>query len=79
MKWSTATEIDNDYFSIERSIDGINWQTITNVIGAGNSTSLKQYSFTDKELNNDISYYRLKQTDFSRKFKYFSLRSKTIN
>jgi hypothetical protein len=72
LKWSTTSEINNNYFSIERGTDGINWQTISIVKGAGNSTSLKNYSITDQESNNEILYYRLKQTDFDGNFKYFN-------
>jgi hypothetical protein len=73
LKWSTATETNNDYFSIEQSIDGINWRIVTKVDGAGNSSSLKNYSVIDIEPFNDISYYRLKQTDFNGVFKYSAI------
>ena len=73
LEWSTATEINNDYFSIERSIDGINWQIIAKIDGAGNSTSIKNYSYIDVGQYNDISYYRLKQTDFDGQFKYSAI------
>jgi len=70
LTWSTAAEVNNDYFSIERSIDGVNWELITKVNGQGNSTSIKNYSFVDLARYNDFSYYRLKQTDHDRQFKY---------
>ena len=73
LNWSTSTEINNNYFSIERSIDGINWQIIGLVNGAGNSNGLKNYTYTDDEPNNGISYYRLKQTDFNKTFKYSNI------
>lgn len=73
LTWSTATETNNDYYSIESSIDGANWQIIGKVNGADNSTTIRNYSFTDKEPNNTISYYRLKQTDFNGNFKYFTI------
>jgi hypothetical protein len=73
LKWVTASEINNDYFSIERSIDGINWQLVTKVDGAGNSTLIKNYSYTDVRQHNDISYYRLKQTDFDGQFEYSAI------
>lgn len=73
LKWTTATETNNDYYSIERSKDGINWQIAGTVNGAGNSNTMRNYSFTDTEPYNDISYYRLKQTDFDGKFKYFNM------
>jgi len=73
LSWTTATEVNNDYFSLERSIDGANWQLITDVAGAGNSSSLINYSFLDVARYNDISYYRLKQTDFNGQSKYVEI------
>ena len=63
IKWSTLTEINNDFFTIEKSIDGINWQTISKVNGAGNSSSTVNYSLIDINNSFKTSYYRLKQTD----------------
>ncbi len=71
--WSTASEINNDFFTIERSIDGINWQVISIISGAGNSSSNMHYSFIDISNSFEISYYRLKQTDFDGNFKYSSI------
>jgi Secretion system C-terminal sorting domain len=68
--WSTATENNNDYFTIEQSADAANWILIKTVDGAGNSSTLRNYSFTDSITQNAISYFRLKQTDFDGKSKY---------
>jgi hypothetical protein len=73
LEWSTATEINNDYFSIERSIDGVNWELVTKVEGAGNSSSIKTYSYIDVWQYMNKSYYRLKQTDFDGEFKNSSI------
>ncbi|WP_165366213.1 ice-binding family protein [Brumimicrobium glaciale] len=70
LKWSTASETNNDYFNIEKSIDGKLWNTIGNVNGAGNSTSQIDYSLTDRTHIEEITYYRLKQTDFDGKYSY---------
>ena len=70
IKWSTASEINNGYYSIERSKDGINWQPVGIIESVGNSSVRMNYSFTDKEPY-AISFYRLKQTDLDGKFKYF--------
>ncbi|MEI6853578.1 MAG: T9SS type A sorting domain-containing protein, partial [Bacteroidota bacterium] len=72
ISWSTATESNNDYFTLERSIDAENWQSITVIDGAGNSNEVLHYEFTDKGSYNGLSYYRLKQTDFDGKFEVFS-------
>ena len=73
LKWSTATEINKRYYSIERGTDGISWQLVGEVDGQGNSSTLRNYSFTDKEPDNDIFYYRLKQTDADGKYRYFNI------
>ena len=73
LQWSTASEINNDYFTIERSPDGKNWDTVGTVIGGGNSSSQLDYTLTDITditHNEVITYYRLKQTDFNGDYKY---------
>lgn len=72
LHWSTATEINNDYFTLERSIDGNNWEILAYVEGAGNSNQQLNYEYTDEYPYHGISYYRLKQTDFDGKFEYFT-------
>lgn len=62
--WTTATENNNDYFTIERSADGKNWTAIGQIDGAGNSSTMLNYSATDNKPLYGISYYRLKQTGF---------------
>ena len=72
MEWQTASELNNDYFSIERSEDGINFNSIGTVNGAGNSSTVRNYELTDSELSSvSIIYYRLKQTDYDGKYEYF--------
>ncbi len=70
LSWATATELNNDYFSIEKSTDGIRWTVLENIQGAGNSTMNLQYTFEDKTPEAGIQYYRLKQTDFDGTFTY---------
>lgn len=72
INWITASEENNDFFTIERSLDGINSEIITTVDGAGNSNSKLSYSYIDENPESGISYYRLKQTDFDGKFEYFN-------
>lgn len=69
-KWSTASEINNDFFTLERSKDGADFEKLKNVPGAGNSDRILNYSETDESPLNGISYYRLKQTDFDGKTSY---------
>ena len=70
LDWSTATEINNDYFTIEKSIDSKEFYPIGNVSGSGNSTQKLQYYFDDTKPFFGISYYRLRQTDFDGTFTY---------
>lgn len=63
--WQTATEENNDFFTIERSADGANYEVITTVQGAGNSFSSLSYSYADNNPLFGVSYYRLKQTDYN--------------
>ena len=67
LSWETVSEINNNYFAIEKSSDGINFQAIGKVNGAGTSNSIKQYSFVDDKPAY-INQYRLKQVDFDGKF-----------
>ena len=65
LKWTTLTERDNASFTIERSADGLTFQSIGSVKGSGNSTTERNYSYTDDAPLNNISYYRLLQSDNS--------------
>lgn len=72
--WATATEINNEGFELQRSNDGLNFENITFVNGAGNSTQVINYSFDDYEVNQNITYYyRLKQIDFNGDFEYSNI------
>jgi autotransporter-associated beta strand protein len=70
LNWSTSTETNNKYFTVERSKDGVNFEFVAKVQGAGNSTTPKQYFTQDEKPYQRLSYYRLKQTDFDGQFKY---------
>ena len=67
VSWTTASEIDNDYFTLQRSADGTSWSDIQIINGAGNSDEPNNYSHTDVISNIDASviYYRLMQTDLN--------------
>lgn len=68
--WTTLTEINNDYFTVERSADGITFMDIGIVDGSGNSHEVLGYHFDDYTAMPGNSYYRLKQTDFDGRFTY---------
>ncbi|MFO0435877.1 MAG: SBBP repeat-containing protein, partial [Sphingobacteriaceae bacterium] len=84
--WRTATEINNDYFTVEKSTDAINFEIVGKIKVAGNSNTIKNYNMSDEKPYNGVSYYRLKQTDFDGTFKYsklvsvnFQLSSSTVS
>jgi hypothetical protein len=64
LHWSTATEINNDYYIIENSTDAQNWTMIGRKDGAGNSNNILNYELHDLNPPHGISYYRLKQFDY---------------
>ncbi len=70
IQWATASELNNAYFTVEKSVDGENWETLGKVDGAGYSSTVLNYTFTDKEVPEGISYYRLGQTDYNGQEKY---------
>ncbi|QHL88528.1 T9SS type A sorting domain-containing protein [Nibribacter ruber] len=70
LAWSTATEKDNAYFQVERSTNGKTFNTIGQVKGNGNSSTLIKYQFVDGQPANGTAYYRLKQVDVDGKFEY---------
>lgn len=76
MRWVTASEINNSFFTLERSIDGFNWSEIYRTNGAGTTSTLSYYGYKDYEFIKDtINYYRLKQTDFNGVSKYFEIKA----
>jgi hypothetical protein len=75
LKWVTASESNNDYFTIERSMDGITFEIVDKTKGAGNNTSTLYYATKDYTPYPGTSYYRLRQTDFDGKFTYSKLRT----
>ena len=70
LTWATASEINNDYFTVERSDDGIHFEEILTKHGAGNSTITLYYSDKDNNPLIGNNYYRLKQTDYDGHFSY---------
>jgi hypothetical protein len=71
LKWSTATELNNRGFEVQRSINGSDFATIAFVEGFGTTTEQKQYTFTDRNVTARVNHaYRLKQIDFDGTFDY---------
>jgi len=65
LKWITATETNNDYFTLEKSNDAFSWVAIGRLDGAGNSQEQRHYAFGDAKPYSGYNYYRLRQTDFN--------------
>lgn len=73
LSWRTSSEINNDYFTIERSKDGVEFEELFKIPGVGNSNDINNYVSVDESPYNGVSYYRLKQTDFDGKVEYFDI------
>ncbi len=70
LEWSTATELNNDYFTLERSKNGTEFEELVKIAGAGSSLSQLDYNYTDATAPIGINYYRLKQTDYDGSFSF---------
>jgi hypothetical protein len=75
LTWATLSEINNDFFTIEKSKDGEQFEFVGTVRGAGNSLEKLRYELIDPTPFSGVSYYRLKQTDFNGEFTYSELRA----
>jgi len=64
LKWTTASELNNDYFSLERSTDGVKFELLTTLKGKGTTPATNRYRFEDVDVARNVYYYRLSQTDF---------------
>ncbi|OFY37437.1 MAG: hypothetical protein A2W91_15100 [Bacteroidetes bacterium GWF2_38_335] len=81
LSWSTLSEINNDYFTIERSLDSEDFSdigTVRSIAPGGNSSTILNYTFKDLDVKPGIYYYRLKQTDFNGDFAYSKVESVVI-
>ncbi|NTW31205.1 MAG: DUF3494 domain-containing protein, partial [Bacteroidetes bacterium] len=73
LDWTTVSETNNNYFTIQRAKDAIYFEEVVRLNGAGNSNTILNYSAIDYYPSNGASYYRLKQTDFDGKFAYSNI------
>ena len=65
LRWATASETNNAFFSIQRSVDGVTYAELARIPGAGNSNTLQQYQYQDMDKSAGGLYYQLVQTDFN--------------
>jgi len=79
LDWATATEINSDYFILEKSPDAISWQELTRVKAIGNSSSEQNYTNMDISPYRGVNYYRLKQVDMDGQFDYSPIRAVNFN
>ena len=77
--WTTASETNNNYYTIEKSYDGIDFLPLENIEGQGTTNSFTTYNRKDYNLRGGLNYYRLKQTDFDGKFTYSDTRAVIIS
>ncbi len=73
LNWTTSTEINNNYFVVERSFDGRKFDSLTYIKGVGNSSSTNNYSYRDYTYSSQINYYRLKQVDYDGASTYYNV------
>jgi hypothetical protein len=73
LAWTTGMEVNNDFFTVQRSEDGSSWQSIGTIKAAGNSSIKVNYSFTTDETSDAFSYFRLEQTDLDGKSTFFNI------
>jgi hypothetical protein len=73
--WTTSAEFNNKYFEIERSTDGRNWKSITQISGTGTSSAVNQYSYTDRNISDATVYYRIHQFDLNGSSEYSAIRT----
>ena len=78
LKWITLSEKNNDYFTLEKTKDGLNYEQIKKIKGAGNFNETLKYDETDENPYTGISYYRLSQTDFDGHQLFYPLQSVSL-
>jgi len=79
VSWKTLSERNCDFYTVERTLDGKNFEFLGNINGKGNSISLKSYFDIDEKPYRGTSYYRLSQVDFNGKRTYYPLKSITFS
>ena len=75
LAWSTAQEVNSDYFEVQHSLDAKHWTALGRVTARGESSVKKDYSYEHVDLNDGLNYYRLKMVDKDGTFAMSSIRS----
>lgn len=79
LQWTTVTEINSDYFEVQRSEDGFNWESIGKVTAADNSNAIINYSYQDKYPNSGVNYYRIREVGLNKTDQYTDVRTVAFN
>lgn len=79
ISWSTIGELNNDFFNLEKSIDGINWTSIATIDGKLSSDNVINYEYVDAKLVQGVQFYRLSQTDINGETETFNVLSIDFN
>ncbi len=82
VQWATSEEVNAYRYEVERSFDARAWQTVAYLSAAGNSRSLNQYAYTDKNIGSRSAYYRVKQVDGNGNFSFTTvqvIKAETLN
>jgi hypothetical protein len=79
LAWSTASESGSDYFLVERSLTGTEFEPVGQVDAAGDSEVTKTYDFTDFGLDAGAYFYRLRQVDLNGSFAFSEVREVTLD
>jgi len=75
LNWTTGVEINNDYFDVEKSPDGLDWTSLGRIEGVAQVQHQNNYQFVDEDYDGGLTYYRLKQTDRNGSFEYSETKS----
>jgi hypothetical protein len=75
LQWATASEQNSDFFVVEKSVDGWEWNSVQQVQAAGFSSTTQTYTVRDYNPNSELAYYRLRQVDFDGQQEVFSMQS----
>lgn len=75
VQWATSEEINADRYAVERSEDGINWNTIAYVQAAGNSNTIKNYTHLNRRKVEKVAYFRIRQIDLDGRYTYTAIAS----
>jgi hypothetical protein len=75
LRWATASELNNDYFELQHSINGLQFSPIAQVKGNGTTRQIMRYSYIDTNPQIGTNYYRLRQVDFDGQFDYSAILS----